>query len=170
MRKLLLLFLPLLGLAQAPYSVEGSAVYRGTFLLGAWEGKNPTARGEVFWDGKEKAGGKVCLDQRAWDSGNEERDEKARKILKVEAYPEACLHLERAYRDGEVFWVEGRLEMVGQKRPVRIEGRLFEGFPLRFEGRFRTRFSDWGLERPSLLFLQVDDPVEVRLRATLHLK
>lgn len=169
MKRLLFLLFPLLGLAQAPYRVEGLAVYRGTFLFGAWEGKNPTARGEVFWDGKEKAGGKVCLDQRAWDSGNEERDGKARKILKAGDHPEACFYPERAYREGQVFWVEGWLEMVGKRRFLRIEGQLSEGAPLGFEGRFLTRFSEWGLERPSFLFLQVDDPVEVRLRAALHL-
>ncbi|MGQ9511511.1 MAG: YceI family protein [Thermaceae bacterium] len=168
MKRLLFLFLPLLALAQAPYRVEGVAIYRGTFLLGAWEGKNPTARGEVFWDGKEKAEGKVCLDQRAWDSGNEERDGKARKILKAGDHPEACFYPERAYQEGKVFWVEGWLEMAGKRRPVRIEGQLLEGPSLGFEGRFLTRFSDWGFERPSFLFLQVDDPVEVRLKATLR--
>jgi polyisoprenoid-binding protein YceI len=168
MRRLLPFLLPLLALAQAPYRVEGGAVYRGTFLFGAWEGRNPTARGEVLWDGKERAGGWVCVEQGAWDSGNGERDEKARKILKAEEYPLACLYPERAYREGEAFVVEGTLEMAGKRRPVRIVGSLLEGSPLRFRGSFRTRFSEWGLERPSFLFLQVDDPLEVRLEATLR--
>ena len=81
MRTLLILAgLLLLAQAQAPYAVEGVARYRGYYPLGSWEGVNPTPRGEVLWDGREKASGKVCLKQAAWDSGNAERDEKARKI------------------------------------------------------------------------------------------
>ena len=56
MRTLLLLAgLLLLAQAQAPYAVEGVARYRGYYPLGSWEGVNPTPRGEVLWDGREKA-------------------------------------------------------------------------------------------------------------------
>lgn len=168
MKRLLALLLPLLALAQAPYAVMGEARYRGYYTLGSWEGKNPTAQGEVFWDG-ERASGKVCLQQKAWDSGNGERDKKAKEILQVEAFPLACFYPTRAYRQGERFVVEGELEMVGKRRSVRIEGAL-EGPPenSRFRGSFRTHFSHWGLERPRFLFLEVRDEVEVYLEATVR--
>lgn len=168
MRRLLPFLLPLLSLAQAPYQVMGEARYRGYYLLGSWEGKNPTARGVVFWDG-ERASGQVCLEPKAWDSGNGERDKKAKEILKVEAFPMACLYPRRAYYKGARFVVEGELEMVGARRPVRIEGTL-QGRPEngQFRGSFRTRFSEWGLERPRLLFLEVRDTVDVYLEASVR--
>ncbi|WP_114313311.1 YceI family protein [Thermus caldifontis] len=165
MRRLLPFLLPLLAWAQAPYGVMGEVRYRGYYPLGSWEGRNPTARGEVLWDG-EQAKGQVCLEQRAWDSGNEERDKKAREILRAEAFPLACLYPKRAGFQGARFVVEGELEMVGKRLPVRLEGVL-EGRPEngKFQGAFRTRFSDWGLERPRFLFLEVRDEVEVFVEA-----
>ena len=169
MRTLLLLAgLLLLAQAQAPYAVEGVARYRGYYPLGSWEGVNPTPRGEVLWDGREKASGKVCLKQAAWDSGNAERDEKARKILKAEAYPEACLYPQRAYREGPGFVVEGELEMAGKRLPVRVLGELREeGGGYRFSGSFTTRFSQWGLERPRFPFLEVRDEAAASLEARI---
>jgi len=158
----------LLAQAQAPYAVAGVARYRGYYPLGSWEGVNPTARGEVLWDGLEKASGRVCLKQAAWDSGNAERDRKAREILKAEEYPEACLYPQRAYREGPRFVVEGEVEMAGKRLPVRVLGELREASGgLRFTGSFTTRFSRWGLVRPRLLFLEVQDEVEVYLEARL---
>jgi len=151
--------------AQAPYAVEGLARYRGYYPLGSWEGKNPTAQGEVVWDGLEKASGRVCVRQEAWDSGNAERDKKALEIMKVKEYPLACLYPKRAYREGASFVVEGELEMAGKRRPVRILGELSQG---RFRGAFTTRFSDWGFERPRFLFLEVRDEVEVFLEAEVR--
>ncbi len=156
----------LLAQAQAPYAVEGGVRYRGSYPFGSWEGVNPTARGQVLWDGREKASGKVCVQQGAWDSGNAERDRKALEILKAKEYPEACLYPQRAYREGARFVVEGELEMVGKRLPVRILGELRETpSGLRFSGGFSTRFSQWGLKRPSFLFLEVRDEVEVFLEA-----
>lgn len=168
MKRLLPLLLSFLALAQAPYGVVGEVRYRGYYPLGSWEGRNATAKGEILWDG-EKASGRVCVEQRAWDSGNGERDKKAREILEAETFPLACLYPQRAGYQGARFVVEGELEMVGKRRPVRIEGVL-EGRPEegQFEGSFRTRFSDWGLKRPSFLFLEVRDEVDVYLKARVR--
>jgi hypothetical protein len=59
--------------------------------------------------------------------------------------------------------------MAGKRLPVPIEGRLeptHESF--RFTGGFPTRFSQWGLERPRFLFLEVADRVEVFLEAPIR--
>jgi polyisoprenoid-binding protein YceI len=168
MRRLLPFLLPLLALAQAPLAVEGEARYRGYYPLGSWEGRNPTARGEVVWQGEE-ASGRVCLEQEAWDSGNAERDKKAREILRVKDFPRACLYPRVARLEGTRFVVEGELELAGRRRAVRIEGELLDvpgGY--RFRGSFRTRFSEWGLERPRFLFLEVRDEVEVYLEAQVR--
>ncbi|WP_117237152.1 YceI family protein [Thermus sediminis] len=155
----------LLAQAQAPYAVEGLARYRGYYPLGSWEGKNPTAQGEVVWDGLERASGKVCVRQEAWDSGNAERDKKALEILRAKDHPLACLYPRRAFREGARFVVEGELEMAGRRRPVRILGELSQN---RFRGSFTTRFSEWGFERPRFLFLEVRDEVEVFLEAEVR--
>ncbi|MEZ0322106.1 MAG: YceI family protein [Thermus sp.] len=168
MKRLAVALLLVLAYAQAPYTVEGGARYWGFYPLGSWEGRNPTARGEILWDG-ENASGKVCLDQKAWDSGNAERDKKALEILRAKEHPEACFYPKTARWEGGGFVVEGELALAGLTRPVRIEGELREtpsGY--RFQGRFTTRFSTWNLERPRLLFLEVRDEVEVFLEAEVR--
>lgn len=83
----------------------------------------------------------------------------------------SCLEVERIDQAGDETTISGNLEISGTRRPVRIAGKLTrEGNTYRFVGGFNTSFSEWKLSPPSLLFLRVNDPVEVRLEARAVLR
>ncbi|RDI95071.1 YceI family protein [Meiothermus sp. QL-1] len=161
-------FLLSLGLAQpVQYLVEGRVTYIASYTLGRFEGVNTSVRGVVRWNSQTgEASGQVCVDLRAFNSGNPLRDADARGVFDVNRFPQSCLEVERLVQNREEAALSGILEISGTRRPVRILGRLVrEGEGYRFTGGFDTRFSEWRLTPPSLLFLRVNDPVEVRLEA-----
>ncbi|AWR86075.1 YceI family protein [Meiothermus taiwanensis] len=149
------------------FTIEGRVTYAASYTLGRWEGSNTSVRGTVRWNPQTgEASGQVCVELGRFDSGNPLRDADARGVFDVNRFPLSCLDLERLTQTGEDVVLLGTLEISGTRRPVRIAGRLTrEGSAYRFVGGFNTSFSEWGLKRPSFLFLQVNDPVEVRLEA-----
>lgn len=169
-RKLLILLLgllPSLAQAQSEYTIEGRVTYAASYTLGRWEGSNTSVRGRVRWNAQTgEASGQVCVELGRFDSGNPLRDADARGVFDVNKYSQSCLDVERLTQTGEDALLVGTLEISGTRRPVRIAGRLTrEGSTYRFVGGFDTSFSEWKLNPPSLLFLRVNDPVEVRLEA-----
>ena len=169
-RKLLILLLgllPSLVQAQSEYTIEGRVTYTASYTLGRWEGSNTSVRGRVRWNAQTgEASGQVCVELGRFDSGNPLRDADARGVFDVNKYPQSCLDVERLTQTGEDAVLVGTLEISGTRRPVRIAGKLTrEGSTYRFVGGFDTSFSEWKLNPPSLLFLRVNDPVEVRLEA-----
>ena len=169
-RLLVLLFCLLASLAQSQsgeYTIEGRVTYTASYTLGRWEGSNTSVRGRVRWNAQTgEASGQVCVELGRFDSGNPLRDADARGVFDVNKYPQSCLDVERLTQTGEDAVLVGTLEISGTRRPVRIAGKLTrEGSTYRFVGGFDTSFSEWKLNPPSLLFLRVNDPVEVRLEA-----
>jgi polyisoprenoid-binding protein YceI len=164
----LVLMLGWAAMAQAPqgYNVEGKVTYFASFPLGRWQGTNNSARGVVTWMEPE-ASGRVCVDLNRFDSGNWLRDADARGVFEVGKYPQSCFEAGTLRRlEGEKALLEGILDLHGVRKRIRVEGQLeADGAAYRFRGSFRTSFSEWNLQRPSLLFVTVDDPLEVRLEA-----
>jgi len=158
----------LLAYAQAPeYSISGKVVYAASYGLGRWEGTNTSVRGVVRFDAQTgEASGRVCVDLNRFDSGNPLRDADARGVFDVNRYSESCLEVDRLSQSGEDAVLTGMLQISGTRRQVRLVGKLTrEGNSYRYQGELNTSFSEWNLKRPSLLFLTVDDPVEVRVEA-----
>lgn len=167
-RRLVVFALVGLAYAQAPqFAVEGRVTYAASYALGRWEGSNLTPGGQVRWDaGSGELEGQICIDLRAFDSGNPLRDADSRGVFEVNKYPQSCFQPTRLIRQGDEEIVVGVLELHGVRREIRIRGNLSqEGPAYRFRGAFNTKFSEWNLERPSLIFVRVDDPVQVRLEA-----
>jgi polyisoprenoid-binding protein YceI len=170
---LLLYLWPSVSQAQSSqFAIEGRVTYAASYSLGRWEGTNTSVRGTVRWNPQTgEASGQVCVELGRFDSGNALRDADARGVFNVDKYPLSCLEVERLTQSGEDAVLLGTLEISGTRRPVRIAGKLTrEGNTYRFVGGFNTSFSEWKLSPPSLLFLRVNDPVEVRLEARAVLR
>lgn len=154
------------------YAIEGRVTYAASYNLGRWEGTNTSVRGTVRWNNQTgEASGQVCVELGRFDSGNVLRDADARGVFDVNRFPQSCLEVERLVQTGEDAVLSGTLEISGTRRAVRISGKLTrEGNTYRFVGGFNTSFSEWKLNPPSLLFLRVNDPLEVRLEARATLR
>lgn len=153
-------------LAAQAYEVSGHVVYEATGPMGAFRGKNPAVSGRLSWDPAQwTASGKVCVDLKAWDSGEPLRDKHTRSMFEADTYPQACFQL-NGVRPGSAagkIVLQGRLSMHGVTLPLEIPGKFVTGpdGKLSFEGYFETKITDWGMKRPSLLGFKVGDLVKV---------
>lgn len=164
----------LLAYAQAPqqYSLEGKVVYSASYALGRWQGTNTSLTGTATWNPSTgEMDGKVCIDLTRFDSGNPLRDADGRGVFQVNQYPQSCLTPRKLTVQGENAVLVGTLDLHGITREISASGTLAKDGPAYvFKGGFATKFSQWNMQRPSLIFVTVDDPVDVQveLRATLR--
>lgn len=109
----------------------------------------------------------------SFDSGNRNRDRNMLSVMSAARYPEAILVIER------VSWVNkqtsgsqtraegtgtGTLTLRGMSRPITVSlsGSL-NGPRLEVTSRFSVLLSEYGIERPSLLFRPIDDRVDLEI-------
>ncbi|MNX92419.1 YceI-like domain protein [compost metagenome] len=107
----------------------------------------------------------------SFDSGNRNRDRNMLSVMSAARYPEAVLVIER------VTWINkqtsgsqtsaegtgmGSLTLKGVSRPITVSlnGSL-NGPRLEVNSRFSVLLSEYGIERPSLLFRPIDDRVDL---------
>ncbi|TFU15350.1 YceI family protein [Thermus tengchongensis] len=148
------------------YQVQGEAVYQARAPLGAFQGVNPTLKGQVVFDlTKGQLQGRVCLDLAAWDSKEPLRDRHTRDMFQVDRYPQACLTV--AGYDAQKGLVQGTLSLHGVEKKVAwpLRYTLAEGGKrVNFEGEFELLLSDYGLKAPTFMGMRVQDRVMVRVK------
>ena len=167
MHRLIALML-LFGLAFAQqFNITGRVTYAASYNLGRWEGSNSTVRGSVTWNAQSgEASGRICVELARFESGNPLRDADGRGVFDTNKNPQSCMEVQRLSQNGSEATLQGQLEISGVRKVKQIVGQLVkEGNNYRFSGKFSTSFSDWNLTRPQLLFLTINDPIEVRLEA-----
>ena len=151
------------------YNVSGLVVYYAQSHLGKFMGTNEAIGGVLSWDPQSKqVKGQICVDLKEWKSGIASRDDHTATMFRVGRFPTACLELKKVEGDlakGQIVLV-GTLSLQGIHLPVRIPSRLVvQNRKLVIEGQFDTRISDWGMERPRMLGVEIGDWVRVRIAA-----
>lgn len=153
--------------APINYTVSGQVVYDAKGPTGHFQGTNKAVSGNFALDGS-KLSGKVCVDLAQWSSGEALRDNHTRDMFEVSKFAQACLDVlsvEGNPASGSVT-LNGNLNLHGKSLPVKVPVTVkMNGNKMQLEGQFDTKVTDWGMSRPSLLGLKVDDAVKVMFRA-----
>ena len=126
-----------------------------------------------------RAGGEILAEVRApvmsFRSGDGNRDEHMDEVMNAGSHPLVIFKgIARLGPDGQLpsgpLRMDGQVELHGVKRPYRVELTVTpqpDG-SLRVKGAFDVSLDAHGIERPSLLFVKVDDAchldVDLRLR------
>ena len=166
--------------AQGLDLVSGEVTYHAQDQRERFTGRAPIARLELTRDPQQLARLQlvVAVATGRFDSGNFIRDANARRTLfDSRTYPEATFTspVERAFlqlADGESMRVtlEGELNIRGTTRRLAVPLTLArQGETLHAEGGFTVRLGDYDLPRPTFLWLQVEDEVEVSFRVVMRL-
>lgn len=133
----------------------------------------------LFPDALSRSELRLTVRPERFDSGNLLRDTNARRtVFESGLYPEAAFTLEALtgpsrLAEGVVAEVElrGTLELHGVSRPLSVTAQLErQGDRLRARGAFSLKLSDFGMTRPSFLFWQVEDEVQVTFDLRLRLE
>jgi polyisoprenoid-binding protein YceI len=138
---------------------------KGTFLL---------KRGAIHFDpATGKASGEIAFDATSGKTGNSSRDNKMHKdVIQSGRYPEIVFRPDRA--DGELaasgvstLQVHGMVTMHGAEHEVTFPVEVnFAGSTWSAQALFQVPYVRWGMKNPSVLFLRVDDLVQVRFHAS----
>lgn len=108
---------------------------------------------------------RVSADVLKFDSGNSNRDSHAMEAVHSRKHPKVTFVSESIKPEGDGYGVSGNLTFHGQTRPV-----TFHVTPkstadrIEISGSFDVKLSDYGVERPSLMFVPAKDKLTLRFR------
>lgn len=141
------------------------------------DGSFEVRSGEIVFDENGRAEGRVVIDARSGDTGNERRDRKMHDdVLESERYPTFVFEPSRF--EGELpeagegkLVLLGHLTLHGTRREVAIPTSLTrKGSTVEASGEFEVPYVEWGLEDPSVFLLRVAKEVQVRITLSAELE
>ncbi|RHX88094.1 YceI family protein [Leptospira stimsonii] len=96
-------------------------------------------------------------------SGDESRDSHIMEILGYPETPEVLVIVETVIQTGESYSIKGKLTIRGVTRPFESSAKVEPKDPgqIRVTGKVNIKFSDFNLERPSLLFVKAKEEIEI---------
>lgn len=106
---------------------------------------------------------RVSADVKTFDSGNPNRDDHALEAIKARKHPQVVFASDSVRKDGDHWRIHGKLTFAGQTRPVDftvVPKR--EGGRTRIAGTFAVKLTDFGVKRPSLMFVPSEDRLTIR--------
>jgi polyisoprenoid-binding protein YceI len=155
----LLLFLTAGALWAAATSIKGTVSYTATGSTGSWIAVNSGLEGKIEIS---PASGTVCIPMNQWDSKNTRRDKHTSDMFETDKFPKACFTL-KSIESGAL---KGDMEIHGIKKPVIIEGSLKnESGKISFTGKMKILVDDYGMTRPVLMGMKVNNEVFVEIKA-----
>jgi polyisoprenoid-binding protein YceI len=106
---------------------------------------------------------RVGAQVKTFDSGNSNRDSHAMEAIHALKYPRVSFESDSVRQDGEGYRVSGKLAFHGVTRPVafRVKPETV-GDRVRITGAFTVKLSDFGVKRPSLMFVKTSDDLSIR--------
>ncbi|PJZ52233.1 YceI family protein [Leptospira adleri] len=96
-------------------------------------------------------------------TGDESRDSHILEILGYPDTPEILVLIESVTQSGESYSIKGKLTIHGVTQsfdsPAKVEPK--DAGQIRVSGKLDIKFSDFKLERPSLLFVKAKEEIEI---------
>ncbi|TGL77186.1 YceI family protein [Leptospira yasudae] len=96
-------------------------------------------------------------------SGDESRDSHIMEILGYPDTPEIAALIESVTPSGDSYSIRGKLTIHGLTRDFESRGKVEQKEPgqIRVFGKVNITFSDFKLEKPSLLFIKAKEEIEI---------
>ena len=148
------------------YKVEKSQItYLGDHYLHKWEGSTSDISGNVFYDDKKKQYNcSVTVPLNTFSSGNDSRDSNMLIYCKAFDFPNIIFESISIKVNENSLEIEGTVEFAGKKKKINSIAQLNDLQDNQFsvEGEFGILLSDFDIERPSLLFVKMEDLVVIK--------
>ena len=104
-------------------------------------------------------------DVSTFDSGNSNRDSHAMEVLDALSYPEVTFVSTAITESASELTVHGNLTFHGKSQPVTLKANAHEaGKFLEITGNADVSLTAFGIERPSLLLIPVQDTIRISFR------
>ena len=165
--KLVFLFSFFLSLLNASsFRVENSLItYFGVHYLHKWEGSTSDVKGVVNYD--KNSGQYECsisVPLSTFSSGNDNRDSNMLVYCKAFDFPNINFQSTSIKVNESTLEIEGKIEFAGEEKEIKTNAKLnsLDNNLFAIEGELDILLSEFKVERPSLLFVEIEDLVKIK--------
>ena len=165
--KLVILFSFFLSLLNASsFRIENSLItYFGVHYLHKWEGSTSDVNGVVSYNkASEQYECSISVPLSTFSSGNDNRDSNMLVYCKAFDFPNINFQSTSIKVQENTLEIEGRIEFAGQEKEIKTRAKLnsLDNNLFSIEGELDILLSEFEVERPSLLFVEIEDLVKIK--------
>ena len=165
--KLVILFSFFLSLLNASsFKVENSLItYFGVHYLHKWEGSTSDVKGVVSYDKNiDQYECSISVPLNTFSSGNDNRDSNMLVYCKAFDFPNINFQSTSIKVNESTLEIEGKIEFAGEEREIKTNAKLnsLDNNLFAIEGELDILLSEFKVERPSLLFVEIEDLVKIK--------
>ena len=145
------------------YTIKaGEITYYGYHFLHDWQGTSNQINGNFTFDSSlENFNGFISIPIKSFDSGNTNRDSNMLVYCKGIKYPDISFRPKEIIKNDKFVTVNGMLEFAGNIQDLTISVNIKATSDSSFtaKGKFNILLSKFDIDRPSLLFTEIDDKI-----------
>tara|TARA_B100001248_G_scaffold211952_1_gene166251 strand:- start:111 stop:638 length:528 start_codon:yes stop_codon:yes gene_type:complete len=165
--KLVFLFSFFLSLSNASsFRVENSLItYFGVHYLHKWEGSTSDVKGVVSYDKNvDQYECSISVPLSTFSSGNDNRDSNMLVYCRAFDFPNINFQSTSIKVNESTLEIEGKIEFAGEEKEVKTNAKLnsLDNNLFAIEGELDILLSEFKVERPSLLFVEIEDLVKIK--------
>ena len=165
--KLVFLFSFFLSLLNASsFRIENSLItYFGVHYLHEWEGSTSDVNGVVSYNkASEQYECSISVPLSTFSSGNDNRDSNMLVYCKAFDFPNINFQSTSIKVQENTLEIEGRIEFAGKEKEIKTSAKLngLDNNLFAIEGELDILLSEFEVERPSLLFVEIEDLVKIK--------
>ena len=165
--KLVILFSFFLSLLNASsFRIENSLItYFGVHYLHKWEGSTSDVNGVVSYNkASEQYECSISVPLSTFSSGNDNRDSNMLVYCKAFDFPNINFQSTSIKVNESTLEIEGRIEFAGKEKEIKTSAKLngLDNNLFAIEGELDILLSEFEVERPSLLFVEIEDLVKIK--------
>ena len=157
-------FLPLLNASS--FRVENSLItYFGVHYLHKWEGSTSDVKGVVSYDKNiDQYECSISVPLNTFSSGNDNRDSNMLVYCKAFDFPNINFQSTSIKVNESTLEIEGKIEFAGEEKEIKTNAKLnsLDNNLFAIEGELDILLSEFKVERPSLLFVEIEDLVKIK--------
>jgi len=165
--KLVFLFSFFLSLLNASsFRIENSLItYFGVHYLHKWEGSTSDVNGVVSYNkASEQYECSISVPLSTFSSGNDNRDSNMLVYCRAFDFPNINFQSTSIKVNESTLEIEGKIEFAGEEREIKTNAKLnsLDNNLFAIEGELDILLSEFKVERPSLLFVEIEDLVKIK--------
>ena len=165
--KLVFLFSFFLSLLNASsFRVENSLItYFGVHYLHKWEGSTSDVKGVVSYDKNiDQYECSISVPLSTFSSGNDNRDSNMLVYCRAFDFPNINFQSTSIKVNESTLEIEGKIEFAGEEKEIKTNAKLnsLDNNLFTIQGELDILLSEFKVERPSLLFVEIEDLVKIK--------
>ena len=148
------------------YKIDSSLVtYFGNHVLHKWEGSTSDVQGVVlFNEVKNQYECNISIPLSTFSSGNDSRDSNMLIYCKAFDFPNISFQSTSIKVKKSRLEIEGKIEFAGEEKEIKTNAKLnrLDNNLFAIDGELDILLSEFKVERPSLLFVEIEDLVKIK--------